>query len=84
MLTNVHVKNLALIEETEINFRDGFNILTGETGAGKSIIIGSINYCLGAKADREVIREGAEYALAELTFNVSTPDIMEMIKNECN
>ena len=81
MLTNVHVKNLALIEETEINFRDGFNILTGETGAGKSIIIGSINYCLGAKADREVIREGAEYALAELTFNVSSPDIMEMIKN---
>ena len=81
MLTNVHVKNLALIEETEINFRDGFNILTGETGAGKSIIIGSINYCLGAKADREVIREGAEYALAELTFNVSSPDILGLIKN---
>ena len=81
MLTNVHVKNLALIEETEINFRGGFNILTGETGAGKSIIIGSINYCLGAKADKEVIREGAEYALAELTFNVSSPDILGLIKN---
>lgn len=81
MLTNVHVKNLALIEETEINFREGFNILTGETGAGKSIIIGSINYCLGAKADKEVIREGAEYALAELTFNVSSPDILGLIKN---
>ncbi len=81
MLTNVHVKNLALIEETEINFRGGFNILTGETGAGKSIIIGSINYCLGAKADKEVIREGAEYALVELTFNVSSPDILGLIKN---
>ncbi|MCR5635310.1 MAG: DNA repair protein RecN [Lachnospiraceae bacterium] len=81
MLTNVHVKNLALIEETEINFREGFNILTGETGAGKSIIIGSINYCLGAKADKEVIREGAENALAELTFNVSSPDILGLIKN---
>lgn len=81
MLTNVHVKNLALIEETEINFREGFNILTGETGAGKSIIIGSINYCLGAKADKEVIREGAEYALVELTFNVSSPDILGLIKN---
>ena len=81
MLSNVHVKNLALIEETEINFREGFNILTGETGAGKSIIIGSINYCLGAKADKEVIREGAEYALAELTFNVSSSDILGLIKN---
>lgn len=68
MLTNVHVKNLALIEETEISLGEGFNVLTGETGAGKSIIIGSINYCLGAKADKDVIREGAEYALVELTF----------------
>ena len=46
MLTNVHVKNLALIEESEITLKSGFNVLTGETGAGKSIIIGSINYCL--------------------------------------
>lgn len=80
MLTNVHVKNLALIEESEITLRPGFNVLTGETGAGKSIIIGSINYCLGAKADKEVIRDGAEYALVELTFETGDDKILEIIK----
>ena len=70
MLLSLHVKNLALIEEEEVNFTDGLNILTGETGAGKSIIIGSINMALGARADRSVIRTGAEYALIELTFSV--------------
>lgn len=80
MLTNVHVKNLALIEETEIDFSEGLNILTGETGAGKSIIIGSINYCLGQKADKDVIREGAEYALVELTFQVDDESIASQVK----
>ena len=47
MLQNLHVKNLALIDETEVNFGDGLNILSGETGAGKSIIIGSVNLALG-------------------------------------
>lgn len=79
MLTNVHVKNLALIEETEITLGGGFNVLTGETGAGKSIIIGSINYCLGAKADKDVIRDGAEYALVELTFEVDASSLREVI-----
>ena len=49
MLLNLHVKNLALIEETEVNFGQGLNILSGETGAGKSIIIGSVNLALGGK-----------------------------------
>ena len=49
MLYNLHVKNLALIDEQEIEFEDGLNILTGETGAGKSVIIGSVNLALGAK-----------------------------------
>ena len=49
MLNSLHVKNLALIEETEVQFEKGLNILTGETGAGKSVIIGSINLALGAK-----------------------------------
>ena len=52
MLYNLHVKNLALIDEQEIEFESGLNILTGETGAGKSVIIGSINLALGAKADQ--------------------------------
>lgn len=80
MLTNVHVNNLALIEETEIEFAEGLNILTGETGAGKSIIIGSINYCLGQKADKDVIREGAEYALVELSFVIESDDIKKQIE----
>ena len=52
MLQNLHVKNLALIDETEVEFGPGLNILSGETGAGKSIIIGSINLALGAKANK--------------------------------
>ena len=71
MLLSLHVKNLALIDEAEVNFEDGLNILTGETGAGKSIIIGSINLALGAKADKDYIRMGAEYALVELIFSLN-------------
>lgn len=71
MLESLHVKNLALIEEQEVQFGKGLNILTGETGAGKSIIIGSINLALGAKADKEAIRSGAEYALVELVFSLT-------------
>lgn len=73
MLESLHVKNLALIDEAEVQFDKGLNILTGETGAGKSIIIGSINLALGAKADRELIRTGADYALVELVFWVEDP-----------
>ena len=68
MLVSLHVKNLALIDESEVYFTEGLNILTGETGAGKSIIVGSVNLALGAKADKDYIRQGAEYALVELLF----------------
>lgn len=70
MLTHLHVKNLALIHEVEIDFTKGLNILTGETGAGKSIIIGSVSLALGGKVFREILREGAEYGLVELVFQV--------------
>jgi DNA repair protein RecN (Recombination protein N) len=70
MLLGLHVKNLALIEEEEVSFSDGLNILTGETGAGKSIIIGSVNLALGAKADKGFIRTGEDYALIEMTFSL--------------
>ena len=69
MLLSLHVKNLALIEETEVEFAPGLNILTGETGAGKSILIGSVSLALGAKADSDLIRHGADSALVELTFD---------------
>lgn len=70
MLLGLHVKNLALIEEEEISFADGLNILTGETGAGKSILLGSVNLAMGAKADKSIIRTGADYALIELFFQI--------------
>ena len=72
MLNSLHVKNLALIEETEVEFGRGLNILTGETGAGKSVIIGSINLALGAKADKDMIRTGKDFALVELIFTLDS------------
>ncbi len=70
MLHNLHVKNLALIEEAEVDFSEGLNILSGETGAGKSIIIGSIGAAIGEKVSRDIIRRDADYALVELIFSV--------------
>ena len=68
MLVSLHVKNLALIQETEVFFGPGLNILTGETGAGKSIIIGSVGLALGGQADRNLIRTGEDSALGERVF----------------
>ena len=80
MLLNVHVKDLALIEDVDICFDNGLNILTGETGAGKSIIIGSIGIALGAKAGRDLIRNGADYALVELVFSIDSEDTKSKLK----
>ncbi|MDD6811271.1 MAG: DNA repair protein RecN [Lachnospiraceae bacterium] len=80
MLVSLHVKNLALIDETEVYFGKGLNILTGETGAGKSIIIGSVNLALGAKADKEMIRTGADYALVELIFQIDKQEQLQAVK----
>ena len=70
MLLGLHVKNLALIEKAEVEFAGGLNILTGETGAGKSIIIGSVGLALGGKASKDMIRQGEESAFVELIFSV--------------
>lgn len=80
MLQNLHVKNLALIDETEVDFKDGLNILSGETGAGKSIILGSINLALGGKVHKEMLRENADYALVELIFSVTDERQKEQLK----
>ena len=77
MLQHLHVKNLALIREAEIDFTEGLNILTGETGAGKSIIIGSITMALGGRVAREMVREDADQALVELVFSTDRPEILE-------
>lgn len=75
MLRSLHVKNLALIDEAEVEFGEGLNILSGETGAGKSIIIGSINLALGGKVQKEMLRENADAALVELIFEVKEENI---------
>ena len=81
MLKNVHLSNLALIKEADIDFAPGLNILTGETGAGKSIIIGSINIALGEKASRSFIRTGAMQGLVELQFSTEDPRILQLMES---
>ena len=70
MLQNLYVKNLALIDETEVEFGPGLNILTGETGAGKSLLIGSVNLALGGKYSADMLRSGAKSGLVELTLSL--------------
>lgn len=80
MLLDLHVRNLALIEKAEVSFEEGLNILTGETGAGKSIIIGSVNIALGGKVPKDIIRQGAEYAYVELIFRVTEPEKIALLQ----
>ena len=75
MLINLHVKNLALIDEADVFFDEGLNILTGETGAGKSILLGSINLALGAKASRDILGKHGDYASVELLFQVDASTV---------
>ncbi len=81
MLTYLHVKNFALINELEIEFNQGLSVLTGETGAGKSILIGSMNAISGSKLDKTVIRRGQEFALVEMQFEL-TETYMNLLSKE--
>lgn len=80
MLVSLHVKNLAIIDEVEVDFKNHLNILTGETGAGKSIIIGSINMALGGKASSDMIRAGADYGLVELVFEMKQDSVFDKMR----
>jgi len=71
MLLELHVKNLALIEQVDLEFFAGLTVLSGETGAGKSILIDSINLALGAKVGKDVVRAGADFAYIELLFCIN-------------
>lgn len=83
MLVSMTVRNIALIEHLEIQFQNGMHVLSGETGAGKSIIIDSINLVLGERADRGMIRAGCEKAMVEALFDVSNcPQVKEMLKEQ--
>lgn len=73
MLESIHIENIALIKQLDISFSNGFTAFTGETGAGKSIIIDSISMICGNRAQKELIRSGTDYALAEAVFSNLTP-----------
>jgi DNA repair protein RecN (Recombination protein N) len=85
MLKYLKISNFAIIDQVEVEFHDGFNVLTGETGAGKSILIGALNLLLGAKASQDVIRTGAEEAavegLFEIPHNIMLPEGLEGISD---
>lgn len=80
MLVSLHVKNMALIKEVEVEFRQGLNIMTGETGAGKSIIIGAVNIALGTGNFRDYVPEDADYALVELVFETKNTRVLEKLE----
>ena len=80
MLEYLHVKNLALLKEAELILSGNLNILSGETGAGKSVLLGSVNLALGARADKTLIRTNAPYALIELRFHVEEPEVIESLR----
>ena len=80
MLQNVHVKNLALIDEIEVEFQPGLNILTGETGAGKSIILGSVGLALGGRYSADMLRKGAQFGLVEMTFTVEDQAVQRQLE----
>ena len=75
MISHLRIENVALIDEVEVNFAPGLNVLTGETGAGKSILVDSINFLLGQKATRDLIRTGASFAHVEGVLECADPFI---------
>lgn len=80
MLLQLNIKNFALIENLSISFDDGFNVLSGETGAGKSIIIDAINYVLGSKFNKDLIRTGENKTFVEAIFTLTNCKTLEMLK----
>ena len=83
MLTNLYIENIAVIEKTSIDFSNGLNVLTGETGAGKSIIIDSINAVLGNRTSRELIRNGCENAFVSAVFSEPSERSLSVLKENC-
>ena len=79
MLVNLHVKNFAIIDEIDVDFSSGLNILTGETGAGKSILIGSIGIALGARVSQEIIGKHGDSAMVEIVFQIEDEETKEKL-----
>lgn len=80
MLVNLHVKNFAIIDEADVDFGEHLNILTGETGAGKSILVGSIGIALGARVSPEIIGKRGDYAMVELVFQIERQETLEALR----
>ncbi|NCA66786.1 MAG: DNA repair protein RecN [Clostridia bacterium] len=80
MLTSLNIKNIALIDECRLSLGKGLNILSGETGAGKSIIIDALSFVLGCRADKSLIRFGEKQATVEAVFEVENPDVLSLME----
>ena len=83
MLTTLRVQNVALVDNIRIDFKSGLNVVTGETGAGKSILIGALNLLLGDRADRTLIRAGEEFCGAEALFHLTDSSDVDAVLEEC-
>ncbi len=81
MLKELHIKNIAVIDEVHIEFSEGFNVLTGETGAGKSILIDSINMALGKRVSHDLIRTGCDKATVNACFEVTDKKVLEQLSD---
>ncbi|NBB77146.1 MAG: AAA family ATPase, partial [Bacteroidetes bacterium] len=82
MIQSLYIKDFALIDELEVRFGKGLNVMTGQTGAGKSIIIGALQMILGERADTEVIRQGAEKAISEASVFVGDNEYLKSLLEE--
>ena len=79
MLRTLNIENIAVIEKAQIEFNNGLNVLTGETGAGKSIVVDSINAILGERTSRELVRHGADYAFVSAFFEDITQTVSDKL-----
>ena len=79
MLSSIHVRNLAIVEKAAVDFGDGLNVITGETGAGKSIIMGALSLVLGERADKTLLRTGETQCVVEATFDLPDPSAINAI-----
>ena len=77
MLTHLHIQNLALVDDVSLTFGPGLNVISGETGAGKSILMGALRLLLGERADRSLIRAGSEVCSAQAIFELADPSDLD-------
>ena len=82
MLRRLYIKDFAIVDQLEIEFSDGFQVMTGETGAGKSVIVGAIGYLCGERARSDILRGGAPRAIIEAEFSLRSPDRMLRVLDE--